>query len=293
MAHFVGVVVLLCCLATPSSAFIETNYHSTVSTLSGLISMEKFVKTDLLRYVERLKVLQDSILNFVQDKQPYDDLTSPSAVSEYLKHPVHAFHLIKRMTAGLGDIEALINKTRTFAKDCFNISQVALRHGFYDRAVEWAEQAIAKATQEQPFTIPKQELDTFYKAAIEKHDEVLSTMGEAGNHWQTYGVPVRERANRSTEFKAQLFDEEIEDDQVNQNYKRLCRGEQLRTPKMDSQLRCRYYSGESGFFKLQPMKLEEYNLKPYVVVLRDLLQDRDLDDMIAFAEPRHGVTFEL
>ncbi|KAM7295105.1 prolyl 4-hydroxylase subunit alpha-1, partial [Ixodes scapularis] len=169
---------------------------------------------------------------FVQDKQPYDDLTSPSAVSEYLKHPVHAFHLIKRMTAGLGDIEALINKTRTFdplvnvvemrkqrllprdedftglagslvrlqdtyaldlheltkghirseilrnrsvpgrlplnAKDCFNISQVALRHGFYDRAVEWAEQAIAKATQEQPFTIPKQELDTFYKAAIEK-----------------------------------------------------------------------------------------------------------------------------
>ncbi|XP_042142857.1 prolyl 4-hydroxylase subunit alpha-1 [Ixodes scapularis] len=312
--------------------------------------MEKFVKTDLLRYVERLKVLQDSILNFVQDKQPYDDLTSPSAVSEYLKHPVHAFHLIKRMTAGLGDIEALINKTRTFdplvnvmemrkqrllprdedftglagslvrlqdtyaldlheltkghirseilrnrsvpgrlplnAKDCFNISQVALRHGFYDRAVEWAEQAIAKATQEQPFTIPKQELDTFYKAAIEKHDEVLSTMGEAGNHWQTYGVPVRERANRSTEFKAQLFDEEIEDDQVNQNYKRLCRGEQLRTPKMDSQLRCRYYAGESGFFKLQPMKLEEYNLKPYVVVLRDLLQDRDLDDMIAFAEPR-------
>ncbi|KAM7282540.1 prolyl 4-hydroxylase subunit alpha-1 [Ixodes scapularis] len=115
------------------------------------------------------------------------------------------------------------------AKDCFNISQVALRHGFYDRAVEWAEQAIAKATQEQPFTIPKQELDTFYKAAIEKHDEVLSTMGEAGEHWQTYGVPVRERANRSTEFKAQLFDEEIEDDQVNENYKRLCRGEQLRS----------------------------------------------------------------
>ncbi|KAG0416751.1 hypothetical protein HPB47_006157, partial [Ixodes persulcatus] len=58
------------------------------------------------------------------------------------------------------------------------------------------------------------------------------------------------------------------------------------TPKMDSQLRCRYYTGETGFFKLQPIKLEEYNLKPYVVVLRDLLQDRDLDDMIAFAKPR-------
>uniref|UniRef100_A0A0K8RHR2 procollagen-proline 4-dioxygenase n=1 Tax=Ixodes ricinus TaxID=34613 RepID=A0A0K8RHR2_IXORI len=350
MAHFASVVVLLCCLATQSSGIVETNYHSTMSTLSGLISMEKLVKTDLLRYVERLKVVQDSILNFVHDKQPYDDLTSPSAVFEYLKHPVHAFHLIKRMTAGLGVIEALINKTRKFdplvnvmemrkqrllpwdedftglagslvrlqdtyaldlheltkghirteisrnrsvpgrlplnARDCFNISQVALRHGFYDRAVEWAEQAIAKATEEEPPTIPKQELDTFYKAAIEEHDEVLRTVGEVGDQWQTYGVPVRERANRSTEFKAQLFDEEIEDDQVTENYKRLCRGEQLRTPKMDSQLRCRYYTGETGFFKLQPIKLEEFNLKPYVVVLRDLLQDRDLNDMIAFAKPR-------
>ncbi|CAN8005530.1 unnamed protein product, partial [Ixodes pacificus] len=114
MAHFVSVVVLLCCLATQSSGIIEPNYHSTVSTLSGLISMEKLVKTDLLRYAERLKIVQDSIANFVQDKQPYDGLTSPSAVSEYLKHPVHAFHLIKRMTAGLGAIEGLINKTRKF-----------------------------------------------------------------------------------------------------------------------------------------------------------------------------------
>uniref|UniRef100_A0A0K8RBN8 Putative iron ion binding protein n=1 Tax=Ixodes ricinus TaxID=34613 RepID=A0A0K8RBN8_IXORI len=55
---------------------------------------------------------------------------------------------------------------------------------------------------------------------------------------------------------------------------------------MESQLRCRYYMGETSFFKLQPIKLEEYNLKPYVVVLRDLLQDRDLNDMIAFAKPR-------
>ncbi|KAM7295154.1 prolyl 4-hydroxylase subunit alpha-2 [Ixodes scapularis] len=263
-----------------------------MSTLSDLISMEKLVKTDLLRYVERLKVVQDSILNFVHDKQPYDDFTSPSAVSEYLKHPVHAFHLIKRMTSGLGVIEALINKTRKFdplvnvmemrkqrllpwdedftglagslvrlqdmyaldlheltkghirteiprnrsvpgrlplnARDCFNISQVALRHGFYDRAVEWAEQAIAKAAEEEPPTIPKQELDTFYKDAIKEHDEVLRTAGEVGDDWQTYGVPVRERANRTTQFKAQLFDEEIEDDQVTENYKRLCRGEQLR-----------------------------------------------------------------
>ncbi|CAN8025765.1 unnamed protein product, partial [Ixodes persulcatus] len=309
------VVVLLCCLATQSSGIVETNYHSTMSTLSDLISMEKLVKTDLLRYVERLKVVQDSILNFVHDKQPYDDLTSPSAVFEYLKHPVHAFHLIKRMTAGLGVIEALINKTRKFdplvnviemrkqrllpwdedftglagslvrlqdtyaldfqeltkgrirteisrnrsfpghlplnARDCFNISQVALRHGFYDRAVEWAEQAIAKATEEEPPTIPKQELDTFYKAAIKEHDKVLRTIGKVGYNWQTYGVPVRERVNRSTEFKAQLFDEQIEDDQVTENYKRLCRGEHLRVRVVSTTIRCHMFL---GVYTLKQMK---------------------------------------
>ncbi|CAN8005536.1 unnamed protein product, partial [Ixodes pacificus] len=107
-------LLMMWCLATCSSGQRETDFYTTVSTLSDLIDMEKHVKADLVRYVERLKVVQDSIVNFVQDRQPYDDLTSPSAVSEYLKHPVHAFHLIKRMTTGLGAIEAQINKTRKF-----------------------------------------------------------------------------------------------------------------------------------------------------------------------------------
>ncbi|KAG0437739.1 hypothetical protein HPB47_017307 [Ixodes persulcatus] len=159
---------MLWCLATCSSGQREADFYSTVSRLSDLIDMEKHVKADLVRYVERLKVVQDSILNFVQDRQPYDDLPSPSAVFEYLKHPVHAFHLIKRMTAGLGTIEAHINKTRKFALDCLNISQVALNESFYDRAVEWAEQAIAKVADEEPPTVPKEELDAHHEAAVKQ-----------------------------------------------------------------------------------------------------------------------------
>ncbi|CAN7941883.1 unnamed protein product, partial [Ixodes hexagonus] len=289
--------------------------------------------------------------SFVQDRQPYDDMTSPSAVLDYLKHPVHAFQIAKRMTVGLGTVESHIHAMRQFdplvnitemrrqrllpwdedfnglagslvrlqdtysldlrelamghlrtetprnktvpgrlplnARDCFYISQVALHQGFYDRAVEWAEQAIGKAASEVPPTITRQELDPFHEAVVKKHDEVLSTMGEtAGNQWQTYGVPVRERTKRSTEFKAQLFKEELPLAQETQNYKRLCRGEQLRTPKMDSKLRCRYYRGQDGFFKLQPIKLEEANLKPYIAVMHDVIQDRDIEDLMAFAKPR-------
>ncbi|KAM7294783.1 uncharacterized protein ISCGN_024288 [Ixodes scapularis] len=87
-------------------------------------------------------------------------------------------------------------------------------------------------------------------------------------------VPVRDPTKHSAEV--------IE----HQNYKRLCRGELLRSPKMDSQLRCRYYKGQDGFFALQPVKLEEVNLKPYIIVMHNVVQDRDIKDMIAFAEPR-------
>ncbi|KAM7295152.1 prolyl 4-hydroxylase subunit alpha-1-like [Ixodes scapularis] len=296
--------------------------------------MEKQVKVDLLRYVERLRVVQDSILNFAQDRQPYDNLTSPSALSDYLKHPVHAFQLIKRMTAGLKTVEAQIERMLKFdplinikamrkqrllpwdddfqglatslvtlqdiyaldfhelteghlhtkiprnrtipgrlplnARDCLNISQVALRQGMHDLAVKWAEQAVAKAADEEPPSIPKQELDSHYEAVVTK----------------THEVPVQDCTKQSADSKAQLFQEVLSEDQEDQNYKRLCRGEVLRSPKMDSQLRCRYYKGQDGSFALQPIKLEEINLKPYVIVMHDVVQDKDIEDLMAFAEPR-------
>ncbi|XP_029850027.2 prolyl 4-hydroxylase subunit alpha-1-like [Ixodes scapularis] len=55
---------------------------------------------------------------------------------------------------------------------------------------------------------------------------------------------------------------------------------------MESQLRCRYYKGQDGFFALQPIKLEEMNLKPYIIVMHDVVQDKDIKELMAFAEPR-------
>ncbi|KAM7295108.1 prolyl 4-hydroxylase subunit alpha-1-like [Ixodes scapularis] len=335
--HFWKVVVLLWCLvARPSSGQRNTDFYSTVSGLSDLIDIEYQVKVDLLSYVERLGVLEDSILNFVQDRQPYDDLTSPSAISDYLKHPVHAFQLIKRMTAGLGTVEAQIRRTREFdplvnieamrqkrqlpwdedfqglatslvilqdtyaldlheltkghihaeiprnrtipgrlpltARDCVNMSQVAMHHSFYYRAVEWAEQAIAKAADEEPPTIPKQELDTHHDVVMKKYNEMVNTVGDV-EHMQKFKVPVRNLTKHTAMY-------------MEADYKRLCRGELLRTPKMDSQLRCRLYKGQDGFFTLQPIKLEEANLKPYIIVMHDIVQDRDIKDLMSFAEPR-------
>ncbi|CAN8005540.1 unnamed protein product [Ixodes pacificus] len=184
-----------------------------------------------------------------------------------------------------GHLHTKIPRNRTIpgrlpldARDCLNLSQVALHHRFYYRAVKWTEQAIAMAADEEPPTIPKLELDTHHEVVINK---VLSSklfapevITFALEDEPKHEVPVRDHTKHSADVMEY------------QNYKRLCRGELLRSPKMDSQLRCRYYKGQDGFFALQPVKLEEVSLKPYIIVMHDVVQDRDLKDMIAFAEPR-------
>ncbi|KAL1477471.1 hypothetical protein MTO96_035713 [Rhipicephalus appendiculatus] len=172
------------------------------------------------------------------------------------------------------------------ARDCFFMGQVAVHNGYYDRSVEWVESAIDKVVDEKPPSVPTEDLTKYLDLLIKKHDDVLDSMGKAGQHWQTYGVPVRERNKTPLQFQTKLFEEKLTFAQETQNYKRLCRGEQLRTPKMDSQLRCRYYYGRHGFLRLQPVKIEEANLQPYIITFHDIIGDRDINDLLAYATPR-------
>ncbi|CAN8005542.1 unnamed protein product [Ixodes pacificus] len=221
---------------------------------------------------------------------PWDDDFQGLATSLVTLQDIYAldFHKLTE-----GHLHTKIPRNRTIpgrlplnARDCLNISQVALRQGMYELAVKWAEQAVAKAADEEPPSIPKQELDSHHEAVVTKYDELLHTRGQVAELAQTHEVPVQDRTKQSADSKAQLFQEVLSEDQEDQNYKRLCRGEILRSPKMDSQLRCRYYKGQDGSFALQPIKLEEINLKPYVIVMHDVVQDKDIEDLMAFAEPR-------
>uniref|UniRef100_L7M002 procollagen-proline 4-dioxygenase n=1 Tax=Rhipicephalus pulchellus TaxID=72859 RepID=L7M002_RHIPC len=350
LGAFVAIAVLVV-MPLCSGEQPQRDFYSSVSNLLDLVKHEQEVRLMLLAYAERLKALQSNILSFLEARQPYHDLRTASEVYEYMKHPVHAFHLMKRMIVDLGDIESQIHqlqasdplqnisamranrllpweedftgvavslarlqdtylldmgslvnghltitsrpRNRTVpgripltARDCFFMGQVAVHSGFYDRSVEWVESAIEKVANEKPPSVPTEDLTKYLDLLIQKHDDVLDTMGKAGQHWQTYGVPVRERNKKPLQFQTKLFEEKLTFAQETQNYKRLCRGEQLRTPKMDSQLRCRYYYGRNGFLRLQPVKIEEANLKPYIITFHDIIGDRDINDLLAYATPR-------
>ncbi|XP_075524920.1 prolyl 4-hydroxylase subunit alpha-2-like isoform X2 [Dermacentor variabilis] len=345
------VIAVLLTLPLASAGQHQRDFYSSVANLLDLVDQEEEVSLMLLEYAERLKTLRSNIISFVETRQPYYDLETDSEVADYMKHPVHAFHLMKRMVVDLGSIESQINelhasdprpditemrasrllpwdddfngialslarlqdtyllnmtnlvdghltitsgpRNRTVpgrisltARDCIFMGQVAAHNGFYDRSVEWVERALEKAANENPPSISTEHFAKYLDLLIKKHDSVLNSVGKAGLEWQTYGVPVRERNKKPLQFRTKLFTENLTIAQEDQNYKRLCRGEQLRTPKMDTQLRCRYFYGKGGFLRLQPVKIEEANLKPYIITFHDIIGDRDINDLIEFATPR-------
>lgn len=344
-------IAVLVALPLCSAGQYQRDFYSSVSNLLDLVNHEREVRLMLLAYAGRLVTLHSNILSFVTTRQPYHDLETDSEIYDYMKHPVHAFHLMKRMIVDLASIESQIHelhasdplpnitamranrllpweedfngiavsltrlqdtylldmanlvnghltitsgtRNRTVpgripltARDCFFMGQVAVHNGYYDRSVEWVERALEKVANEKPPSIPTEDLTKYLDLLIKKHDDVLDSMGKAGQHWQTYGVPVSERYKKPLQFQTKLFEEKLTSAQETQNYKRLCRGEQLRTPKMDRQLRCRYFYGKDGFLRLQPVKIEEANLNPYIITFHDIIGDRDINDLIAFATPR-------
>lgn len=70
-----------------------------------------------------------------------------------------------------------------------------------------------------------------------------------------------------------------------QMYEKLCRGEAGPTPELLAQLKCRYVANKP-FLKIAPLKLEEANLKPYIVVYHDVMYDNEIELIKQMAKPR-------
>lgn len=69
-------------------------------------------------------------------------------------------------------------------------------------------------------------------------------------------------------------------------YERLCRNDLHKTPAELAPLRCRYVTNKSAFLKIGPLKLEEANLKPYIVVYHDIIFDAEIEVVKNMAKPR-------
>lgn len=69
-------------------------------------------------------------------------------------------------------------------------------------------------------------------------------------------------------------------------YEQLCRGEAERSVAKTSKLKCRYVTNKSPFLKIAPLKLEEANLKPYIVIYHDVIAEKEMELVKRLAKPR-------
>ncbi|XP_075524922.1 prolyl 4-hydroxylase subunit alpha-1-like isoform X4 [Dermacentor variabilis] len=280
------VIAVLLTLPLASAGQHQRDFYSSVANLLDLVDQEEEVSLMLLEYAERLKTLRSNIISFVETRQPYYDLETDSEVADYMKHPVHAFHLMKRMVVDLGSIESQINELHA-SDPRPDITEMRA-----SRLLPWDDDfngiALSLARLQDTYLLNMTNLVDGHLTITSgpRNRTVPGRISLTGLEWQTYGVPVRERNKKPLQFRTKLFTENLTIAQEDQNYKRLCRGEQLRTPKMDTQLRCRYFYGKGGFLRLQPVKIEEANLKPYIITFHDIIGDRDINDLIEFATPR-------
>lgn len=194
------------------------------------------------------------------------------------------------------------------SRDCFFIARHAFADGYYDTALEWGEAALRQLAREEDNVGPTTEIlgyeiKHFMNYASIVHDDVLEKKGPLGMHWQTNSNPVNKKLFRSgssekyeslseQKFTPKLYQQQSEDEQ-NESYERLCRGEKLRTVKIDASLRCHLVTRGHPALLLQPAKVEQQSLDPMIVVLHDLLTDHQTDILRQLAEPKLATSSHL
>lgn len=69
-------------------------------------------------------------------------------------------------------------------------------------------------------------------------------------------------------------------------YEMLCRGDLKQTPRQQRELHCKYVTNNVPFLKIAPLKLEEANKSPYIVIYHDVMYDNEIRVVKDLAKPR-------
>lgn len=72
----------------------------------------------------------------------------------------------------------------------------------------------------------------------------------------------------------------------NSIYEMLCRGDLKQTPAEQRELVCKYVTNNVPFLRIAPLKLEEANKSPYIVIYHEVLYDKEIQVVKDLAKPR-------
>lgn len=192
-----------------------------------------------------------------------------------------------------GDIKGTKAIRELSAEDCFLMGQQSFNNLEFDLSSRWYGKGLELLKSSQPLTrdtqkrIDKITQQQTHRAMMRKlvTHMVQKSDDTVLDQFSGLGIP--------TSFQKQIYAEHKEYEQVNQLddiYRRLCRGEQLQPPEAYIGMKCGYVFENSGYNRIMPFKAELLWPDPIIMVYHEILSPAETDLLKEIAMPRLHTT---
>lgn len=289
-------------LSNPVNAFLLTKRLTTDwREVENLMSYD--VGSDFLENVTNYR----DVLKFPSD----EDLNGAAVALMRLQDT----YKLDTASVARGELNGIQYSTEMTAGDCFELGRQTYLNGDYYHTVLWMREAMDRLSQEVNRTTTKADVleylafstfkqgnvhtallmtnellelvpdheravgnKVYYEKELEKEAKQKALRGDDGS----VDVPV----DTTTKIRTSTSNPHVYDSSERKLYEQLCRGEAERSVAETSKLKCRYVTNKSPFLKIAPLKLEEANLKPYIVIYHDVISEAEMELVKRLAKPR-------
>lgn len=194
-----------------------------------------------------------------------------------------------------GIINGIDYGTKMSASDCYTIGYQAFNLNLSYHSELWIQESLKRLPNEKVPTVSKAKvIDVLanlasrsgrFHSAIEL--AVLTHQHDAKElqgleDWQRELI---QKTRDEEQFKIKLF-KRPEKTNKEQLYDTACKGQLLKSPAEQMELKCRYMTNNVEFLKIAPFKVEEVNIDPPILIFRDVIYDREIDELKVLARPK-------
>uniref|UniRef100_A0A182IDF6 procollagen-proline 4-dioxygenase n=1 Tax=Anopheles arabiensis TaxID=7173 RepID=A0A182IDF6_ANOAR len=173
--------------------------------------------------------------------------------------------------------------------ECYEIGNKLTAAKSYRHAVSWLRESLRLWTMDSPGVSKVEVMNALsyalshqgeYEEALELTQKVLKLQPD-----NQRALNSKEPLEKWIEYKKQHGLPPPVPEPYVKNYPSLCRGDDQRPAKELAKLRCRYEHNRTPFLQISPLKLQEVNHDPMIVMYHDVISNKEIDAIISISKP--------
>ncbi|XP_035902832.1 prolyl 4-hydroxylase subunit alpha-1-like [Anopheles stephensi] len=173
--------------------------------------------------------------------------------------------------------------------ECYEIANKLTIATNYRYAVSWYREALRLWTTDSPGVSKVEVMNGLsyalsqqgeYEEALEFTNKVLKLQPD-----NQRALASKDPLVKWIEYKKEYGLPPPVPDNNYKNYPSLCRGDYQRSAEELAKLSCRYEHNRTPFLRIAPLKLEELNHDPFIVVYHEVLYDKEIDTLLTISKP--------